>query len=280
MSTLDWTIEIPSYRRAGVIQNGTLSLLERCGIEDKRITVWVADAAERRDYAARLGKRYKLQVGALGLVAARNAFHRARPKGAPLLAMDDDLQELLALPINGTKLQPFRRLADLAEWSFREAAKKGLARWGVVATANHFYMDRTVTTGLRFCVGAMFGSRGGDPVFTDSKAWWPKYGSCEDFVATLRAYERDGAVLRHDWLALQTRYFAPGGINAHVGGPAPRLRVHEQELLQTADKWPELATVKRTKEGRCRSLRLKTLTKSKEPWPAFAHEPAAKARKN
>lgn len=262
---MDYQIAIPSYKRAETLKTQTLTTLERHGVNPDRVTIFVATEAERLEYAQTIPAHYRLVVAAPGKFNAVKFYNTNHyPAGTPLLNIDDDISRLDQLTADG-KLTPYTgTLDDLVEQAFNLCQKYGTTLWGINPVANGFYMNPNNTIGLRFICGNFYGSYAGDYAITNPKRRQTTSG--DDFETTIQAFIINGAVIRLDWIAPQTRMFAPGGIDAELkdNGIADRQTDNTQALLEIAAKYPDLIRVV-TKAGGITSLRLKVITLAKEP---------------
>lgn len=262
--TADYRIAVPSYERADTVQQRTLGFLTEHNIDRERITVWVANEQQHHDYRQQLGRSWDIRVSAPGLLASRCQYHTEYPEGTPIANMDDDINDLLVS--DGKRLRPYRGSLDtFITTAFRTAESNGCRLWGVNGAANAMYLKQQVTIGLRYTIGAFFGSYAGDPIFDPTKRELASSG--EDFETALLAFQRDGAVMRYDGITIKTAYFAPGGIDAELkaAGINERHAEHERRLHEIAAAFPGLAKAYK-KAGGVTNLRLKPLTAHRIPW--------------
>ena len=259
---------IPSFRRVRQCRELTAQLLLDYGVRPSRITVFVSDRGELADYVdAFSDTKISVVPGKLGLGHQRKYMQTYYPKGTKLVQVDDDVSEFLTKR-DDKVLAPLEGGIDrVAKHAFRASKRCGAALWGINGCANAMFMKNTDTAGLRYCVGAMFGTVTPDPdiarnVDLDS--------SGEDFVNTIRSFLRHGCVYRLDWFTIKTKYFAPGGIDQLIqeqGGASKRRqretrqRVHERALRRIAKQYPDVARVVEKKKGV--NLRLKVITLEK-----------------
>jgi hypothetical protein len=255
---------VPSYRRPELCRDATVATLRRLRVDMDRVTVYVASKDEARAYEECLRGACAVRVGELGLIRQRRFYNRQVEPGTRLVNVDDDLREVTTLTAAG-KVRAFDgALEEIAEYAFGLCDQTGARLWGVNATGNGFYMDHSASVGLRYIVGAMFGSYAGDPeTCGDDRVL---HDSGEDFETCLRSYQMRGVLVRLDWVSIITKYFAPGGIEAVLGGAEARRHDHEKRLVEIADRYPGLATVYR-KAGGVPNLRLKPVRGPKYPQP-------------
>lgn len=255
---------IPSYRRPEVCQNRTVATLRRLGVRDEQMTVFVADKEDADSYKPRLGG-IKIVVGVKGLIHQRRFYNDFFPKGSPIVNADDDLYDLKYVNKHG-KLKPYEGdLNRVVQYAFDTCASCGSRLWGISAVENGFYMDRSTSAGLRYVCGIFHGSYAGDAVMCGQDR--PLVSSGEDFETTLRSFKRHGVVVRLDWLCPKTKYFAPGGMQAELGGSSELRNIeHEKELKAIAVRHAGLCSTY-VKAGNVTNLRLKTMKSVKYAVP-------------
>lgn len=260
---MTYTINVPSYQRPDTIEAKTLTTLDRHGIDRDRITVWVADEHEHDAYRTALRDEWDIKVGAPGLVNARIAYHTHHAPGTPIVNIDDDVTRIMVA--DGKKLADFPGNLDrFFTDAFATCQAEGTRLWGINAAANPMYLNNRYTVGLRYTIGALFGSYAGDPIFTHETRTGESSG--EDFEATLMAFARDGATLRYDGVTIKTAYFAGGGIDAELAahGIPDRQTDHHRRLNEIAARYPGIASTY-TKAGGVTNIRLKPITAHQVP---------------
>jgi hypothetical protein len=202
-------IAIPTYRRPDTLAGKTLPLLLGRGINPEQIDVFLSDPAEHDTYADHTaGTGINLIPGATGMRANRSVMMRHYPKGTEVVAIDDDLTDI----IEKTGPNSSRPLEDLPNFfmdCFEAARQQRITLWGVYPVANPYFMKNRITTDLTYIVGCLYGW------VTDPDAEWHHtvLDDKEDFERSIRFYEHDGGVLRIGWVAPVTKYYRePGGM--------------------------------------------------------------------
>jgi hypothetical protein len=260
---MEYVIAIPSYKRATLLKQKTLALLERFNVQKDKIHIFVANQKELEDYSDEI-HGYNIIVAEKGLVLARRFYNRYFPKDMRILNLDDDCAELKQKTPDG-KLEDFSASFDsLVETGFGICEKQGARLWGINPVANGFFMADTATVGLRYICGNVHGSYAGDSVMLGEDRSLESSG--EDFLTTLRSFIKYGSVVRIDWVCPTTKYFANGGIDAELkdNGIMTRQIDHTARLTEIVGRYPDLATLV-TKAGGVTNIRLKTITYSKLP---------------
>jgi len=64
---MDYVVAVPSYRRAEICKNQTLTVLEKLGVTKDKIYIFVANEEEEATYRAVLGDDYTIIVGVRGI---------------------------------------------------------------------------------------------------------------------------------------------------------------------------------------------------------------------
>jgi len=245
---IDYQIAIPSYKRASTIGQKTLALLQRYRIDPKRVTIFVANDDEYRDYQAALaGTPYKrLVVGTVGVGAIRNIIHRYYPENTYLVSLDDDLQGVLRKGSSKRYCEVFSLETEVIGPGFKACQKTGSRLWGIYAAGNPFFMRHRVTVGLCYVIASLYGciNRHDRLVSLDDK---------EDYERSILYYLADGAVCRLDNITVKSAYYKePGGM---------QIERTERRILESAkylaEKYPDLCAMYIRKTTGHAELRLK-----------------------
>ncbi len=232
ITTNDYVIAIPSYKRTDSIKKKTLKVLEDQKIDISRIYIFVADKEEERQYKSSLDSKYhsKIVVGKPTISGQRNYISSYFPEGKCIAQFDDDVEDIYELhhPTKKPKsklsykdmiardfrqkqyLKPIKSLDQFLKTTFKKCAREGIYLWGVYPTANPYFMTFKADDQLNFIVGPMFGiiNRHNSKLNTSVRVK-------EDFERTLNYYEMDGKVLRINYVTIKTRYYKnKGGIQA------------------------------------------------------------------
>jgi hypothetical protein len=231
----NWRIVIPSYKREETVQSKTLATLKRYGIPASKITIFVANKEQKAIYEAALpkGAVRELIVGEPGLAQVRNYILDYYPKGTKIVMMDDDVTGFVERREDGG-IRPLRSLKAIIQRGFAEAAKAGASLWGVYPVPNGFFMKPTITTDLKFIIGSFWGiinpgasAEGGIRLPMSEK---------EDYIRTLMAYDRDGTVVRLNYVSPKTAYYKePGGMQTDP----KRMEKQHAAVKFLLDTWPD-----------------------------------------
>lgn len=246
MSPDDWVLAIPSYNRVKVLCEKTIKLIEDQGVDRERVTIFVT-ADQFAFYQDALPK-YKLAVTPVSMRAARNTIARHYAVGTPILEMDDDIRGLVRKTADNT-LVPLSGLTSFVSNAFWQATEENCALWGIYPVANGLFMKDTMTTDLRYIVGAMFGvtytgNDDVDLVTLDDK---------EDFERTCRFYLHSEGVARFNYVAPKTSYYnTPGGMQSYRSKDTVTHGV--EQMLQL---FPNLCSVNTRKKSDWPEVKLK-----------------------
>ena len=257
---MDYRIAIPSYGRSESIKNKTLKTLDDLKVDRDRVLIVCANNEQKELYDASVGTNWRIEVAEIGLVNAREWYHRYFPTGTRIINSDDDIEALIIKDGNG--VAPYEgTIDDLAEDGFSQCEAANAKLWGIYPVYNGMFMNDQTVVGLRFIVGAFFGSYAGDSVFTNRR------GSNDDWETTLQSFTTHGQVVRLEYLGIRTKYLldnTEGGISQELGGIQARLTRRETLIHQVCNRYPHLTRTYR-KAGNILNIRLKNITYAKIP---------------
>ena len=160
--------------------------------------------------------------------------------------IDDDIRGLnQKAGVNSVK--PLDSLIRLIEKGFKIVTDEKCSLWGIYPVNNAYFMRDNITTDLRFIPSGFFG-------IVNPKAYKDPNGivvpmpAKEDYARTILAYERDGKVVRFNYISMDTEvYYKDGGLQ--VGN---RLKKEKMSVAYLLKKYPD-------------KVRLNTHTKSMFP---------------
>ena len=218
--------------------------MKKRGIEDQDIHIFIV-AEDEADYRAIFADtQVMFHMGRRGLVEQRQFILETFP-GEDLVFMDDDISNFLSLETFNLEL--------IIKAAFRECRKYKLRLWGIYPVANRFFMDKTVTTDLKYIVGCFYGLINVNPLNEFSM------DDKEDFYRTCNYYQYDAGVMRMNWIAPVTKYYK------EKGGMAERrtLATNQQGTELVAALFPDYATITKRKNNPYVNLRLRDRTKNR-----------------
>jgi|688.fasta_scaffold07436_5 hypothetical protein len=194
-------IAIPSYKRADVLKQKTLSFLDSEGFPKEDITIFVANQTEAEIYKGVIGTDYTIVVGVPRISRQRSFIRNYYPEDELILSLDDDIKGIKFLRNN-------LDLKTLALLMFQICLDEGLTTWGIYPVNNLFFCKDRVLIGNFYIIGCCYGFINKKdmeecPLEVDEK---------EDFWYSLKRIELDGAVVRYDGACPDTTYYAKGGL--------------------------------------------------------------------
>jgi hypothetical protein len=247
----DWIVAIPSYKRAELLKEKTLAVLQKYGIEADRIYIFVADKEEEAVYKKALPESAykKIIVAEKGLHNARNIINTYFPKGQKIVEADDDIRGFIEFDASKRRHEkPLTSLKKLIDRGFAEAEKHGARLWGVYPSANGFFMKDTVTTDLRLIVGSFWGQ------VNPGKEIQLDFSEKEDYLRTLMFYEKDHAVVRLNFASPQTPYYkTPGGMQEDD----KRLANQQKAVKEIMKRYPDWVNLNPNRKSGFPEIRLR-----------------------
>ena len=243
-----YVVCVPSYKRANICKDKTLTTLKNFNISNKCIYVFVANKEEYDIYNKIIPKNmyYKLIIGKKGLVNQREFIQNFFPKDKNIVMMDDDIQDIdlsLSPKFKNHSLNQFFKEA------FEICRKHNSYIWGVYPVYNPFFREpkQEVSTTLKFIVGTFYGiiNRPNDKSlklnistkFKDQK---------EDVERTIKYFLKDGVVIRFNKVGFKTKYY---GTEGGMGNFNMRLIPNKQVSYKFKHLYPNLGNIKIRKNG-------------------------------
>lgn len=205
---------IASFGRPKEIKNKSLRFLEKHGIANSEIDIWLENTEQLELYKAEYPQGNFFITNTVGLPAKRNAVVQHYDEGQQLVCLDDDIEDIATLRENFN----FR---DFINEAFELCKKHKTILWGIYPCKNTFFMKNKWRYGLSFCSSPIHG------VFND-KSINVFASSCEDVHRCVQVYRKYGGCLRFDGAGAVTKYLAVGGIDA------TGLRTIEKEKAEKA----------------------------------------------
>lgn len=231
----DYIIVIPSYKREETIQKKTLATLKHYNIPASKIIVFVADNEQKKIYEDALNKKdvKEIIVGVPGLAQVRNFILDYYPKDTKIVMVDDDVTGFVERTSDGG-MRPLQSLIKVIQTGFQVAKKEGAILWGVYPVPNGFFMKPTISTDLKFIIGSFWGII--NPGASGKSGIQLPMSEKEDYIRTLMAFDRDGTVIRINYVSPKTAYYKePGGMQMDPKR-LEKQKVAVDYLLKT---WPE-----------------------------------------
>tara|TARA_R110002033_G_scaffold89110_4_gene139227 strand:- start:3360 stop:4127 length:768 start_codon:yes stop_codon:yes gene_type:complete len=241
MANTEYIIAIPSYKRPSIILK-TLNLLKKHNIPNDRIIIFLKNQTEVNSYKDVILNYKIIMTEAEGIMETRNylqCYFYYQTDVKNVLFIDDDMNEIMDYD------KPIEDLDSFIKYAFKETEELNLNLWGVSPFHNTFFLKKKISTNLKYICGAFFGQifdREKDLILSDID-----HG--EDFQFSIEMFNRDGGVVRFNWVALVTKYFGDGGINESLGGLDNRKIQMEQNCKWLAYQYPSACRLIEKKYG-------------------------------
>ena len=112
--------------------------------------------------------------------------------------------------------------------------------WGIYPVRNPFFMKNTVTTDLKFIIGALYGF-----IVRKTPDIEPSLLSegKEDYEQSILYYKKDGGVLRFNHITIKTKFLAKGGLGSD------RFEINKKAADYLKLTYPELVNIFHRKNG-------------------------------
>jgi hypothetical protein len=232
-----YVVCIPSYKRAQLCNDKTLTMLKNNHIKRELIYVYVADKTEYDEYERVLDKSLynKLVVGKKGLVPQRQFIMGKWKNGQQIVFFDDDVESVdlkLSPMFKGHNLDYFFKQA------FRECDKQKSFIWGVYAVFNPFFRGarKEISTELNYIVGAFYGIVNRPTLKEIQLEITKENGQKEDVERTLKYFIHDGIVVRFNKIGFTTKYYGKdGGLGTFDNRLKPMLEASKRLLAKYGD---------------------------------------------
>lgn len=241
----DYVVCVPSYKRAELCNEKTLTMLKNNKIPSKNIYVYVANQEEYDEYIKVLdNKKYnKLIVGIKGLVPQRQFIMEQWPEGKNIVFFDDDVA---SIDLSMSKLFKTKTLDFFFKYAFKESKKQHSFIWGVYPVFNPFFREarNELTTELNYIVGAFYGIINRPNLKSIQLTLTKENGQKEDVERTIKYFIEDGIVLRFNKIGFVTKYYGKsGGLGTFEDRLKPMLEASER-LKKEYPEYGEISTKK------------------------------------
>jgi len=244
-SNCRYIIAIPSYKRAELCNDKTLSMLKKNKIDRQNIYVYVANEEEYNEYKKTLdpSSYNKIVLGVIGVTQQRQFISEQWKEGTHIVYLDDDVEKVdmsLSKNYKGKSLDFFFCNA------FQVCREKGSYIWGIYPVYNPFFRKprpEVVSDHLVFIIGAFYGIIN-RPALKSLDI--PSHNSQKDDVErSIKYFQQDGIVIRFDKIGFLTKYFNVGGLGDLESRIQPSKII--SEYLQK--KYPDYGKIWTRKKG-------------------------------
>jgi hypothetical protein len=240
----DYVVCIPSYKRAELCNEKTLSTLNKMKIPSDKIYVYVADKEEYEQYKEVLNPKLynKLVIGIKGLVPQRQFIMEQWPEGKHIVFFDDDVASI------DLKMSKFKSksLDFFFREAFNESKKQKSFIWGVYPVFNPFFRKarEEISTCLNYIVGAFYGIINRPNLKSIQLTLTKENGQKEDVERTIKYFVEDGIVVRFNRVGFVTKYYGKeGGLGTFEARLKPMLEA-SQKLKKEFPEYGEISTKK------------------------------------
>ena len=231
-------VVIPSYQRASLCNQKTLTTLHQHQIPKEFIYVYVVEE-EYELYQQTLNPLYYNQIiiGKKGLVNQRHFIQKQYPEGTHIVSLDDDIEKI------DISLTKYTSLLEFMEDAFLECEKRKSFIWGVYPLYNPFFRRFDIRTNLNYIVGCFYGFINRYDADLDVTLC---SGNKEDIERTIRYFMKDGIVLRFDKVGIKTKYYGTVG---GLGNFVDRLKDSKKDCEILAEHFVGFGKIKQRKNG-------------------------------
>jgi len=240
----DYVVCIPSYKRAELCNEKTLSTLNKMKIPSDKIYVYVANNEECEQYKEVLNPKLynKLVTGIKGLVPQRQFIMEQWPEGKHIVFFDDDVASI------DLKMSKFKSksLDFFFREAFNECKKQKSYIWGVYPVFNPFFRKarEEISTCLNYIVGAFYGIINRPNLKSIQLTLTKENGQKEDVERTIKYFVEDGIVVRFNRVGFVTKYYGKeGGLGTFDARLKPMLEA-SQKLKKEFPEYGEISTKK------------------------------------
>ncbi len=203
----DYVIAIPSADRDHVINNKTLFFLRQHDIPMENVYVFVPERCyENYRKKFYVYKELNLIVGKEGIRAQRKAISDYFKEGQFIICLDDDVASIDILHYLPKTGKPTLKRIDNLERLIAEVKERliesKLSMCGFYPCDNAFFMKKTITNDLSFCIGAF-------RMFFNRRACENReFVLLEDYETSIKYFLRDNGILRYNYITLKHSYNA------------------------------------------------------------------------
>lgn len=243
----DYVVCIPSYKRAQLCNDKTLTTLHNNKIPPSKIYVYVANAEEFQEYQKVLTKKFygHLVIGVKGLVQQRQFIMEQFPSGQHIVFFDDDVS---SIDLSMSDIFKGKTLHNFFTSAFKETQKLNAYIWGVYPVFNPFFRKarEEVSTCLNYIVGAFYGIINRPMVKELQLTLTRENGQKEDVERTLKYFIKDGIVVRFNRVGFETKYYGKSG---GLGTFTDRLQPMLEASQRLKKEYPEYGNISTKKNG-------------------------------
>lgn len=248
-SKCNYIIAIPSYKRAQICNDKTLSMLNKYKINKNKIYVYVANKDEYDDYKKIVNPNFynKIVLGVIGLAEQRQFIMNQWPENTNIIFLDDDVESI------DLSLSPRYKNKNVDSFfcdTFNICREHKSYIWSVYPVFNPFFRKprpETISTHLVFLVGTFFGIINRPKLKSIQLTLTPKHNSQkEDSERTIKYFKEDGVVIRFDKIGFTTKFYGKEG---GLGNFESRVKPSEIVSKLLLKEFPEYGKISVRKNG-------------------------------
>jgi hypothetical protein len=243
----EYVVCIPSYKRAQLCNDKTLTTLKEHHIPAKKIYVYVANKEEYDEYVQILDKtKYnKLIIGVKGIVPQRQFIKDYWPEGKHIVSFDDDVA---SIDLNMSSRFKGKSLDFFLKSAFKECKQRKAYIWGVYPVFNPYFRKARdeVSTCLNYIVAAFYGYINRPKLNAIKIILTKENGQKEDVEMSIKYFIHDGIVLRFNRIGFETKYYGKSG---GLGNFDERMKPMLEASNRLKKAYPEYGEVSTKKTG-------------------------------
>jgi len=260
---MNYSIAIPSHRRAELFEKKTLEYLRATDVDLSRVFVFVSDAADKAAYEARgLGVRIVHERDIANVTEKFNLIHDHFAPGERVVVMEDDISLVTGSKDSNAERGPLTKLHAAIVAGFDQIPHGGI--WGIAPHSNSFYFSGKVTRTLKLAVAHAFG-------FVSTRDPWlavTQRGK-SDYERTCRYFVRYGEVIRLDYIGVKTTSYTQAG-----GMQSDHSRTERAAFEHASCEWlerhfPHLIEINPHKKSLFTELRFKRCSMDRDELAAY-----------
>ena len=258
---MNYKIAIPSYKRSIMLDEKTLSVLQKYKIDKEKIYIFVANEDEYDNYKNTLDPYYnEIIIAEKGMKNVRNFMTDYFEEGEPIFFIDDDIDNFF---ICYNDIYPYDKknnylkiLEDLDEFiikGFETLKKEDANLFGIYPVRNSFFMrPDKYTKDLRYVIGFCYG------VFNkrDLKV---SIDHGEDYERTMLYFMRDNKVVRFNNITAHTKCYAKNSGGMNIGDERNNEYIFNS-INYLQNTYPDLCKLRFSKTRQTAELKLKKIS--------------------
>ena len=210
---IDYVIAIPTYRRAKILSERTLTMLSSFDVPPDKIHIFCSSNDDIDEYR-RLNPIYadRIIISPNGFLPTMQFLHTYFPVGTNVICMEDDTKVLWIKKDDKTRIAMNKdQFYQMVNRGFSECYKTGAKLWGLYPVANPLFMKNKINRDLKFIYGVFQAF-----ISTHNPEVIPSLPLVHDIEASIKFFLTYGTVIRFENIGLDGSGYAnvPGGLQA------------------------------------------------------------------